>query len=203
MKSEGQTDAIALRKLRELKGLNRKDAAVLLGLNYKSIEKFENGRTALTRTKINNVLSSYGLSYADFLLCREGKSEQVKAKLGHKQIKVHDDNLRRRSYKKVITKEAQVLQVLRRLKNYTQYKASIICGYSRTAIGHIENGRIEIPYYRILHVVEAYGFTMKDFEHHMTSEVFVTDIQDDCIKIIKALGEEKLKAVYPLLSTFK
>ena len=203
MKSEGQTDAIALRKLRELKGLNRKDAAVLLGLNYKSIEKFENGRTELTRTKINNILSSYDLSYSDFLLCREGKSEQVKIKLGHKQKKVHDDNLSRRSYKKVITKEAQVLQVLRRLKNYTQYKASIICGYSRTAIGHIENGRIEIPNSRICHIVEAYGFTMDDFDYHMKSEVFVTEIQDDCISIIRSLGEDKLKAVYPLLSTFK
>ncbi|MBT6324928.1 MAG: hypothetical protein HOJ35_03090 [Bdellovibrionales bacterium] len=44
---------------------------------------------------------------------------------------------------------------------------------------------------------------MKDFDYHMKSEVFVTDIQDDCISIIKGLGEEKLKAVYPLLSTFK
>ncbi len=163
MKNEGQTDAIALRKLRELKGLNRKDAAVLLGLNYKSIEKFENGRTALTRTKINNIITSYDLSYSDFLLCRAGKSEQVKINLGHKKEKVLDDNLNRRSYQKVITKEAKVLHVLRRLKNHTQYKASLVCGYSRTAIGHIENGRIEIPQSRIIHIVESYGFTMKDF----------------------------------------
>jgi hypothetical protein len=44
---------------------------------------------------------------------------------------------------------------------------------------------------------------MKDFEYHMKADVFVTEIQDDCISIIKALGEDKLKAVYPLLSTFK
>ena len=29
---------------------------------------------------------------------------------------------------------------------------------------------------------KVYGFTMKDFEYHMKSEVFVTDIQDDYIK---------------------
>ncbi len=92
---------------------------------------------------------------------------------------------------------------MRRLKGFTQYRASIISGYSQTAIGHIENGRIEIPKKRISHIVESYGFTMNDFEYHMKSEKFVTDIQDDCIKIIKGLGEEKLKAVYPLLSTFK
>jgi hypothetical protein len=44
---------------------------------------------------------------------------------------------------------------------------------------------------------------MKDYEYHLKSDTFVTDIQDDCINIIKKLSEEKLKAVYPLLQTFK
>ena len=44
---------------------------------------------------------------------------------------------------------------------------------------------------------------MDEFDYHMNSEVFVTEIQDDCISIIKNLTEEKLKAVYPLLQTFK
>lgn len=198
-----QTEAIALRKLREIKGLNRKDAGVLLDVGYKTIEKLENGRTSLNKTRIEKTVLAYGLTYQDFLLCLEGKSEQVKERLGHTKAKVLDDNKNRRSYKKVVTKEVRVLQVLRRLKNLTQYKASFACGYSKTAIGHIENGRIELPKARIRHIVNSYGFTMQDFEYHMKSDVFVTDMQDDCIKIIKALGEEKLKAVYPLLSTFK
>lgn len=198
-----QTEAIALRKLREIKGLNRKDAGVLLDVGYKTIEKLENGRTSLNKTRIEKTVLAYGLTYQDFLLCLEGKSEQVKERLGHTKTKVLDDNKNRRSYKRVITKEVRVLQVLRRLKNLTQYKASFACGYSKTAIGHIENGRIELPKSRICHIVNSYGFTMEDFDYHMKSDVFVTDMQDDCIKIIKALGEEKLKAVYPLLSTFK
>ena len=178
----------------------------------KSIEKFENGRTTLNRTKIDEILSAYGqtreighsgLTYADFENCRNGKIEQIKKRLGHKQIKVIENNPRRRSYKKFVTKEAKALVVMRRLKDLSQYKASRLCGYSQTAIGHIENGRIEIPRKRIKHIVESYGFTMNDFENHMKSEVFVTDIQDDCISIIKRLSEDKLKAVYPLLSTFK
>ena len=192
-KTNVKTDALTLRKLRELKGLNRKDAGILLGVNFKAVERFENGRTTLNRTKIENILSAYDFIYADFCLCRDGKIEQVKLKLGHKKSKVIENNPLRRSYKKVITKEAKVLTVLRKLKGFSQYRASLICGYSQTAIGHIENGRIEIPKKRISHIVESYGFTMNDFEYHMKSEKFVTDIQDECMSIIKGLSDEKLK----------
>lgn len=203
VQNENKIEGLTLKKLRELKSLNRKEAGTLLEVSFKTVEKFENGRTTLNRSKIDEILRAYGFSYEEFCLCRDGKIEQVKAKHGHKKAKVIEQNNLRRSYKKVITKEAKVLQVLRTLKGLTQYKASHLCGYHKTAIGHIENGRIEIPRKRVQHIVDCYGFTMDDFNHHMKSEVFVTEIQDDCIKIIKALGEEKLKAVYPLLSTFK
>lgn len=203
MEKQEQADALALKKLRELKGFSRKDAAIILELSHKSIEKFENGRTALKRTKVEKILMNYGYSYDDFLLCREGKIDKVKSKVGHKKVKVLDDNLKRRSYKKIITKEVKVLQVLRKLKGLTQYQASAYCGYSKSAIGHIEHGRIELETSRVKHIVESYGYAMKDFEYHLNSEVFITQIQDDCINIIKKLSEEKLKAVYPLLSTFK
>ncbi len=95
------------------------------------------------------------------------------------------------------------MKVLRKLKNLSQRQASHLCGYHKTAICFIENGRVELYRDKIAHVVKSYGFTMKDFEYHMKSEKFVTDIQDECISIIKALCEDKLKAVHPLLLTFK
>ena len=39
MGNERKADAITLRKLREIRGLNRKEAAVLLGMGHKAIEK--------------------------------------------------------------------------------------------------------------------------------------------------------------------
>lgn len=202
MQNENKIEGLALKKLREIKGVNRKEAGVLLGVSFKTIEKFENGRTTLTRSKIDEILSGYGFSYDDFDNCCKGKSDKVKAKFVAIP-KVIENNTLRRSYKKVITKEAQVLKVIRKLKGFTQYKASFLCGYHKTAIGHIENGRVEIPKSRIQHILESYGSSMEEFNHHMNSDVLVTEIQDDCISIIKSLGEEKLKAVYPLLSTFK
>ncbi|PIP96638.1 MAG: hypothetical protein COW00_11945 [Bdellovibrio sp. CG12_big_fil_rev_8_21_14_0_65_39_13] len=196
-------EVTALKKMREMRGLSRKNAAPLVGVTFKLIEQLENGRVELTKQKIAQYCLAYGFTQNQYRDICEGKIGKVQKEICKVRTKVIEQNDLRRSYKKIITKEAKVLQVLRRLKNLTQYDASLLCDYSRTAIGHIENGRIEIPNSRIKHIVESYGFSMDDFNHHMKSEKFVTDIQDDCIKIIKGLGEEKLKAVYPLLSTFK
>jgi transcriptional regulator with XRE-family HTH domain len=196
-------ETIALRKMRNFLKLDRKSAAILIEKSSKQLEKIENGYVEVTPQLINHFVTNYGFSLKNYELLVAGKVEQVKNSLCPKKEKVLENNSLRRSYKKVIIKEARALQVLRRLQGLTQYKASYLCGYSRTAIGHIENGRIEIPKSRICHIVKSYGFTMKDFEYHMKADVFVTEIQDDCISIIKALGEDKLKVVFPLLSTFK
>ena len=203
MGNERKIDAVTLRKLREIRSLSRKEAGVLLGLGHKAVEKFENGRALLGRTRIEKTIEAYGLTYEDFLLCREGKSEQIKKRFGHKKEKITDNKKIRRSYKKIITKEVQVLKVLRKLKGLSQYKASSICGYHKRAIGHIENGRTEFHSTKIMHIVKSYGFTMEDFERHMKADVLVTDIQDESIAIIRALDEKKLKTVHPLLLTFK
>ena len=201
--SGGKIDAITLRKLREIRGLSRKEAAVLLGLNFKSIEKFENGRSNLKQSRIEQALRAYGFTHEDFLLCREGKSEQIQKKFCHKKETSIDKKRGRRFRTKIITKEARVLKVLRSMKKLSQYKASAICGYHKGAIGHIETGRVGLPQARIAHIVAAYGFTMEDFERHMRAEVLVTEVQDECISIIRTLGEEKLKAVHTLLLSFK
>ena len=195
-------EALALRKMREIRGLSRKEASTLLGIGHKAIEKIENGKTNLKQPRIIQFVGAYGLTYEDFLLCRKGKSEQIQKRFCHKSQLVIDKNKDRRFNKKIITKEAKVLKVLRQLKNLSQRKASLICGYHKTAICFIENGRVELHSAKISHIVKSYGFTVEDFEHHMEADSFITDIQDECISIIKALGEKKLKAVHPLLLNF-
>ncbi len=196
-------EALALKKLREIKGLNRPQAGVLIGLGHKSVEKFENGRTLLTRRRISEILSAYNFSWQDFEAVCAGKSEQIAARFVTKAEKQIVTKKLRRNYQKIITREVKTIAVLRKLKGYNKYQASRLCGYADCIIGHIESGRIDLRPTRIRHIVQSYGFTMEEFEHHLNSEVFLTDIQDTCIKIIKNLSEEKLKAVYPLLQTFK
>ena len=203
MGNEGKVDAITLRKLREIRGLSRKEAGVLLGLNHKTVEKLENGKVILYRSRIEKIVRVYGLTYQEFLLCREGKSEQIQKRFCHKKVQVIGNNKDRRFNKRIITKEAQVLKVLRKLKRFSQRKASFVCGYHKTAICFIENGRVELHRDKIVHIVKSYGFTMEDFEYHMKADVLVTEIQDECISIIKNLCEKNLKAVHPLLLNFK
>ena len=107
MGSKGKVDSIALRRLREIKGLSRKEAGCLLDVGHKSVEKLENGRTILTRSRIEKTVRAYELTYEDFLLCREGKSEQIQKRFCHKKEKVIDNLKSRRSYKKIITKRSR------------------------------------------------------------------------------------------------
>ncbi len=202
MKKELTKEALAIRKLREIKGLDRREASVLLEISHKTIESFENGRNPLSKEKVAKYLALYGFSNADFDMCLAGQVEQVKEKYGPKRKKIIENNSLRRSYKQIMTKEVKVLQVLRRLRGVSQYQASRLCGYWQSTIGHIETGRIELSQKRICHIVESYGFTMDDFSYHMNGTEFVTDIQDQCISIIRKLSREKLKVVQPLLETF-
>ena len=207
MESKEKINAITLRKLREIRGLSRKEAAILLNFSHKTIEKVENGRGGLKWPRVEQIIEAYQFTKEDFLLCREGKSEQVKEKfcqknknaLGKKE-KALTFQRERRFDKRVITKKIQVLKALRKLRNISQDMGSLMCGYHRAAIGHIENGRIELQESRIAHIVKSYGFTMEDFERHMKSENIITDVQDECISVIKSLSEEKLKVVYPIIT---
>ncbi len=152
---------------------------------------------------MTKILRAYGLTYEDFLLCYRGKTKQIEKKFGNKKEKDIDDKKIRRFFKKIITKEVRVLTALRKLKNLSQYKASFVCGYHERAISNIEGGRVKLPRKRIIHIVKSLGFTMEDFEYHMKSDILVTEIQDECISIIKGLCEKNLKAIHPLLLNFK
>ncbi len=175
-----QRDAATLKRLREIRGLSRKEAGALLSVGYKAIEKMENGRAILSRPRIDKTMGAYGLTYEDFLLCREGRSEQIEERFGYKGEAVVDKK-NRRFCTKIISKEVQVLTALRKLKNLSQYKASAACGYHSRAISNIESGRVKLPLKRIIHIVKSYGFAMEDFEYHMKSDALMTDIQDECV----------------------
>ena len=88
MQDESQIDAISLRKLRELKGLNRKDAGVLLETGYKTVEKFENGRTILTRSKIEQIIFAYGFFMKIFCSVVRGKVTSLNLSLVTKKSRL-------------------------------------------------------------------------------------------------------------------
>ncbi|MCC6138451.1 MAG: helix-turn-helix transcriptional regulator [Bdellovibrionaceae bacterium] len=196
-------DAIILRKLREIKNLDRPQAAVLMGTTHKNIEKMENGRTLMTQKRVANYLTAYGISAKEYALCLDGKIHLIAEKYATKRPKIIEHKTLRRSYQKIVTKEAKILKGMRKLRGYSQPKASAICGYARPSIGHIENGRIELHSERIKHIVQSYGFTMKDYEQHKRAEVLVTDTLTECISLVTQLSIENLNIAHSLLKTMK
>jgi transcriptional regulator with XRE-family HTH domain len=62
-----------------------------------------------------------------------------------------------------ITKEVRVLIYLRNAAGLSLKSAARNLPISFSAISHIENGNMSLPYERIEHMVKAYGYDMKEF----------------------------------------
>lgn len=191
------SNAKALRRAREQLKVTKVELARKLKVSVKTIDRIENGEGPLTESKINEVLSSLGISVEEFLKVKKGRGPFRK-----KRERLVTENALRRSYKKVITKEVQVLKTLRKMKGISQDQASSLCGYSRPSIGHIENGRIELDQDRITHVVSCYGVQLSEFHRLMGEEVLRDEVLDKCASKMMGLSEEKLKLIQALLQTF-
>ena len=190
------TDLKAIRLLREEKGISRYDLANAIGVSYKAVEKFENGRLLLSQDKKEKLFNFLGLDENEL---RRIKKHWVVIPERKKTV---FENCQRRSYRKVITKEVKILALLRKRKKLPQDKASALCGYSRPTIGHIENGRMEIPSERIRHIISCYGFTMEEFETLMMEEIIREDVLLECQRMLSQLVEEKLKIIHAMLKSF-
>ena len=184
----------ALRVAREKLGIDREVLAKALGVTYKTIEKIENGRLALSSERREQILKFLGID--EHRLKRIQKAGVVVPKERKKLVL---ENSQRRSYRKVVTKEVKVLRSLRRMRGFSQDQASKICGYSRPTIGHIENGRIEIPISRIRHIVSSYNFSFSKFEELMKEEFLRDEIIEKCTEKLINLSEDKLKLASTLI----
>ncbi len=187
----------AIRLAREKLGISRYEMADSLGITYKAVEKIENGRMPLSPERKEEILNLLGLD--EYRLKRIKKAGVVIPKQKSKSV---FENTQRRSYRRVITKEVRVLKLLRMMKKLPQDKASALCKYSRPTIGHIENGRIEVPLSRIRHIVSSYGYELSKFETFMKEEVLRDEIIEACTQKLLTLPEDKLKLVQSVLANF-
>jgi transcriptional regulator with XRE-family HTH domain len=86
-------------------------------------------------------------------------------------------------------------------KNISQDSASAICGYARAAIGHIENGRIELSKERIEYIIKSYGYQYCDFEENINKEELRDQVVEECIEKINKLDDSKLSIIKNLLGS--
>lgn len=112
--------------------------------------------------------------------------------------------MRKRSNEKVITIQSKVLRYMRLSKGISQPVAAKAAGCSPQAIGHYENGRMEIPLARATRLVELYGFQWAEFQELLAGKSApMIDIKDECSRLLDRIqSEEKLKAVHLILMSF-
>lgn len=191
------SNAKAVRRAREQLKLTKVELARKLNVSVKTIDRIEKGDGPLTDDKIKSILNALGISSEEF-----GRVKKARSLLSpNKREKLVTENSLRRSYKKVITKEVQVLKTLRKMKTISQDQASSLCGYSRPSIGHIENGRIELDQDRITHIVSSYGIEISEFKRLMGEEVLRDEVLERCLTKMMKLSEEKLKVIQSLIMT--
>ena len=192
----------ALKELRLELGMTLTDASAKLKIGPKGLGAIENGRVCLDKTRIEEIVKSYDLTYLDVLKKKKLIEKERKNKKGKQVVRHVLSNSDRRSYQKIITKECKVLRSMRRIKKISQDEASRLCGYSRPTIGHIENGRIEVSKERAKHIVESYGYKYSDFEENLSKAELRDTIIDSCLEKIEHLDDSKLEIVKNLLGSF-
>jgi transcriptional regulator with XRE-family HTH domain len=192
---------VAIKEMRLDLGIGLREAGERLGLSSKTVGAIENGRIGLSNERAEEISILYGLTANDLkrtkrIIKKDGIKDRRK-----KKIKTVLSNKDRRSYQKILTKECQVLKALRRSKGISQDKASELCGYPRSTIGHIENGRIDLDESRVRHIIKCYGLKFAQFEEYLEKDEFRVNVIDSCYEKIKRLDDRKLDIVRNLLGS--
>ena len=191
-------DVIVLRRMRIFRKINRVAAASSIERSVKSIERFENGRANLSTEQKKALVRRYRFTWQEFLAYMDGDCDLPD--LPSRSTYPSEEG---RKYQKVISKEARVLKVLRKMAGLTQPQAGTKCGLHRSCVDHLENGRVEITREKIEQVVRAYGFKMAVFEELLEAPMLRDEVLQDCLKILTVLDNEKLRAVKALLDNFR
>lgn len=109
----------------------------------------------------------------------------------------------KRSNQKLITPKARVLRHLRMSKSISQREVGRRCGLSEAAIGHYENGRMEVSEERLDQFLEMYGYTRKEFDEYLNGDkAAVTGLKGECIRLIETLTDDQLRAIHGVLVGF-
>lgn len=196
-------DVIVLRRMRIFRRINRKDAARAIERGEKVIERFENGRAPLTEEQKKSLVRRYRYTWQEFLAFMDGQDVLPELPPRYTFKPQGAPREEGRKYQKIVSKEARVLKVMRKMAKLTQPQAAAKCGLHRSCIDHLENGRVQTTTEKIAQVVRAYGFKMDVFEELLNAPMLRDEVLEECVKILSVLDNEKLRAVKALLDNFR
>lgn len=109
----------------------------------------------------------------------------------------------RRTQKKIITRANKILRYMRVSRRVSMREAGRRCNLSDSAISHYEHGRMELTDARIRQLVEAYGYSLADYQAFADGhEMPVLSFKDECVGLLDLIDEKKLKTVHAVLTGF-
>ncbi len=99
--------------------------------------------------------------------------------------------------------ESKIIRYMRMSRGIPMRAAGRLIGASDSLISHLETGRLDLSPARITQLVEAYGYTMEEFEEYQAGKpIPVLSIKDECIGLLDRLDDTKLRAVHAVLVSF-
>ena len=111
--------------------------------------------------------------------------------------------MRKRSNEKRITKMARVLRHLRLSRKISQREVGRRCGISEAAVGHYENGRMDVSPERLKQFLDLYDYKQKEFDEYMNGKkAAIIGLKGECIRLIERLDETQLQAIHGVLLGF-
>ena len=192
-------EAVVLKKMRDLKGLTRKQAGIIFNVTNKTIEKLENGRGNISEERLIAFAEGYGYTLQDLYKIQTGQFDtDITLKLKEKKEK---DPLRRdrRFCNPNVTKECKALRQMRQRKNISQYTLSRMLGWGERRVGFYECGRKNLNEELIETIITKMGYTMDDFYLQLEMDEMPFEVIDECHSIMKELDVKTLKAVRSFL----
>jgi hypothetical protein len=82
-------------------------------------------------------------------------------------------------------------------------EAGRLINMSASFINHYEHGRLDIDRERIPSFVEAYGYSMPEFEDYKSGKPIPSlGVKDECIALLNRLDENRLRTVHAVLMGF-
>lgn len=196
-------EVTVLRRMRILRGIHREQAAEVIRRSTKRIEQFENDRRSLSIEQKKLLVRRYRYTWEEYLRLLKTPDElpDLPSRSTFKSKAL--PRTAGRKYQKQISKESRVLKIIREIHGWTQPQAAAKCGWSRSCIDHIENGRVEITEEKISLILSSYGHKRHLFDELMEAPFLRDEVVRECVEILKKLENNNLRAVKALLDNFR
>lgn len=196
-------DVEIIRRMRIFRKITREDAAKAIDRSVKVLERFENGRQEFSIERKKKLIRRYRFTWEEFLQFSDGKSALPDLEPRSIFESKAAPRIQGRKYQKQITKVSRVLKILRKVQGWTQPQAAEKCGWSRSCVDHLENGRVDIGEEKVAHILRSYSCTRDLFDELLEAPMLRDEVVEDCLGILTKLDNDKLRAVKALLDNFR